>query len=168
MAREIYKGRQFTVYFLTPEDLEEWSEEAQANGASLNKYILEMAQRGREDRREHSTILTEELGKLKVENNRLQDENKLLSMLREKYENELFKLRHSVFLLDDFQGKRSFAKELQGILKQGGHWTGHELLEALKIDPRDSEAVRIAHSQLKLLQDYGIVREEAKGWCWIS
>jgi len=168
MVRPDLADRTHSIYFRSPEEKIEWEKLALKSNVSLSKYILEMARRGQEDRLEISKNLAEELGKLRDENNRLRDENKLLLMLREKNETELFKLKNSLFLPENFQGERTFAPELRDILKQGGYWTGHELLKALKIDPKDSEAVQIVQRQLRLLQDYKIVLEEARGWRWIA
>jgi hypothetical protein len=168
MVRPELTERTHSVYFQSPEEKLEWENFAKESKVSLSKYILEMARRGKEDRQESSRNYAEELRKLRDENNRLRDDYKLLSMLRERNETELFKLKHSLFLPDNFQGERSFAPELRDILRQGGFWTGHELLKSLKIDPKDSEAVQIVHRQLKLLQDYKVVREEERGWRWIA
>ncbi len=168
MVRPDLADRTHSIYFQSPKEKIEWENLARTSKVSLSKYILEMARRGQEDRQELVGNLAEELRKLRDENNRLRDENKLLSMLREKNETELFKLKHSLFLQDNFQGERSFALELRDVLKRGGYWTGYELLKALKIDPKDSAAVQIVHRQLKLLQDYEVIREEARGWTWIA
>lgn len=53
------------------------------------------------------------------------------------------------------------------ILRQGGHWTQRQLLEALGVDPTDYEAMQIVRKQLDVLVDAEFIAETAKGWRWI-
>jgi hypothetical protein len=44
----------------------------------------------------------------------------------------------------------------------------YRLLEALGIDPRESELVKAVSKQLEELEGYGMIKAEAKGWRWIG
>ncbi|MCJ7445997.1 MAG: hypothetical protein MUO26_16005 [Methanotrichaceae archaeon] len=47
MARSDFRGRVLSVYFDSPAMLQAWADEAHKNGLNLSRYIIEMAERGR-------------------------------------------------------------------------------------------------------------------------
>jgi hypothetical protein len=167
MPRPSHYNRQFLIYLPTEKDLENWRELAKAAGISLNKYIFEMVERGRQEAQPR-TDLVEEISGLREENQRQREEIKLKSLVLEKYETELFKLKHESFLQPEFQGKQQFSEALVILLKKGRTHSGRDILKALNIDPKDSEAVRIVHRQLQVLQDFKLIEEAVNGWRWIE
>ncbi len=52
------------------------------------------------------------------------------------------------------------------ILKDRGHMDSYGILEALGIDPRESDLVKAVSRQLEELEDYGMVKPEGRGWRW--
>ena len=167
MPRPSHYKRQFLIYLPTEKDLENWKGLAKAAGISLNKYIFEMVERGRQEAQPR-TDLIKEISELREENQKQGEELKLKSLVLEKYETELFKFRHESFLQPEFQGTQQFNEALVNLLKKGRTYSGHEILRALNIDPKDSEAVSIVHRQLQILQDFKLVVEGTTGWRWIE
>jgi hypothetical protein len=167
MPRPSHYNRQFLIYLPTEKDLGTWKELAKAAGISLNKYIFEMVERGGQEAQPR-TDLIKEISDLREENQKQMEELKLKSLVLEKYETELFKLRNESFLHPEFQGMQQFSEDLVNLLKKGRTFSGHEILRSLNIDPKDSEAVRIVHRQLLVLQDFRLIEEGAGGWRWIE
>ena len=65
------------------------------------------------------TDLIKEISDLREENQTQKEEIKLKSLVREKYETELFKFRHESFLQPEFQGTQQFSEALVNLLKKG-------------------------------------------------
>ena len=167
MPRPSHYNRQFLIYLLTEKDLDNWKELAKAAGISLNKYIFEMVERGRQEAQPR-TDLIKEISDLREENQKQREEIKLKSLVLEKYETELFKFRHESFLQPEFQGTQQFSEALVNLLKKGRAYSGQDILKSLNVDPKDSEAVRIVHRQLQILQDFKLIEEGVTGWRWIK
>lgn len=167
MPRPEHFNRQFLIYLPSENDLKNWREQAKAVGVSLNKYIFEMVEKGRQEAIPRSDLVKEISG-LREENQKQREELKLKSLVLEKYETELFKFKHESFLEPGYQGTQHYSEELVRLLKKGRTYSGQEILKSLNIDPKDSEAVRIVHRQLKLLQDFKLIEEGVSGWRWIE
>lgn len=167
MPRPEHFNRQFLIYLPSENDLKIWKEQAKAAGVSLNKYIFEMVEKGREEAIPRSDLV-KEISDLREENQKQREELKLKSLVLEKYETELFKFKHESFLETGYQGTQHYSEELVCLLKKGRTYSGQEILKSLNIDPKDSEAVRIVHRQLKLLQDFKLIEEGVSGWRWIE
>ena len=163
-----YKNRNCVLYFPSEQDLKRWQGLSNKAGIPLSRWIYETVELHLETEGTQPTgELANEISQLREKNNRLLEELKLKSLMLEKYETELFKLRHEAFNELEYQGGRSYSKDLISVLKQGGVWSGTEILRSLQIDPCNSDAANIVSRQLQNLQDYGLVREEMRGWCWI-
>ena len=167
MPRPSHYNRQFLIYLPTEKDLDNWKELAKAARISLNKYIFEMVERGRQEAQPR-TDLIKEISDLREENQKQREEIKLKSLVLEKYETELFKFRHESFLQPEFQGTQQFSEALVNLLKKGRAYSGQDILKSLNVDPKDSEAVRIVHRQLQILQDFKLIEEGVTGWRWIK
>jgi hypothetical protein len=84
-----------------------------------------------------------------------------------KYETDLYKLRYEAFAeLEEFDGARRHDEELIAILKRGKTIDGYEILKELKIDPKDSDAVKLVSNQLENLRRFGLAKETGNGWRW--
>lgn len=90
------------------------------------------------------------------------------SVLLERYETELYKLRHSGFAEVNHPGHRAHNPALLDLLKEGRALEGHAILKALGIDPKDAEAVKMIRNELEDLRGYGLVEETVNGWRWIK
>jgi predicted CopG family antitoxin len=159
---------QFLIYPPSKQKLEEWRGDSRKFGTSLNNYIIEMIERGRRsDEGESRAQISRELSDLKEENRKLREEVKLKSLLLERQETELYKLRFQPFGNMEQTGARAMDAELVKLLKKGRKLTGHEILDELNVDPRDSEAVKLVKNQLEALQRYGLTKETQRGWQWL-
>ena len=167
MPRPSHYNRQFLIYLPTEKDLDNWKELAKAARISLNKYIFEMVERGRQEAQPR-TDLIKEISDLREENQKQREEIKLKSLVLEKYETELFKFRHESFLQPEFQGTQQFSEDLVNLLRKGRACSGPDILKSLKIDPKDSEAVNIVYKQLQVLQDFKLIEEGVNGWRWVE
>ena len=111
---------QFLIYPPSREKLEEWRGESKSFGTSLNNYIIEMIERGRRsDEGASRAEISKELSDLKGENRKLREELKLKSLLLERQETELYKLRFQSFGTSEETGTRAMDVELVKLLKRG-------------------------------------------------
>ena len=63
-------------------------------------------------------------------------------------------------------GTRKFDKELIDLLKQGGSYSGDEILTRLSINSSDTDLVKAVNKQLEVLESYGLVEYVGRGWKW--
>lgn len=169
MVATEFKNRHCDVYLPSEKDLQRWEELAKKAGISLSKFIYETVELHMDiEQSRPRSEMAKELSQLREEIRKLREELKLKSLVLEKYETELFKLRHKNFIQPDFLGKRQYSEELVELLKRGGTWNGQDILVALNIDPKNSDIIRIVSKQLAALQDFGLIKEESLGWKWIA
>jgi hypothetical protein len=90
------------------------------------------------------------------------------TIILQKYESELYKLRHDAFSDQDPQGQREYDEKLVVALRRGRTMGEREIYSELGIDPRDSEAVKLVSNQLKGLMRYGLIEETSRGWRWVK
>lgn len=85
-----------------------------------------------------------------------------------KYETELYNIRHWRFQsYPTAAGNGRWDRELVRILRTGRTWRDQALLDAMGIDPKNSEAMSILSHQLQALQDMGLIVEDPAGWRWL-
>ncbi len=170
MPREEFAGRFTTVYFDTVEEKQYWETVAGEYGISLSKLVfegLELLRKRKEtsprpDLLRENEVLKEELAKVRRE-------LVLQAGLIEKYESELYKVRHARFQLVDpvEEESRRFDLDLIALLKSSRKTLDSgAILAILKVDPRDLEATRLVRNQLDALQRHGLVAENSHGWRW--
>lgn len=134
----------------------------------LSKFIIEIVERTLAENEEFRPRreMTKELESVKNENKKLREDLRQKDIVIERYESELKRYRSEIFLSPSFEGVRRYSKELVEILKAGNHIDSYRLLEALNIDPRESELVQAVSHQLEELEEYGMVKPEGRGWRW--
>jgi hypothetical protein len=160
---------QFLIYPPSKELIEEWRAASKKNGTSLNNYIIEMVEKSRRsDNTNQRPELSKELSDLKEENAKLRNELRIKELILQKYESELYKLRHEAFSDQDHQGQREYDEKLVVALRRGRIMGEREIYSELGIDPRDVEAVKLVSNQLKGLMRYGLIEETSRGWRWIK
>jgi septal ring factor EnvC (AmiA/AmiB activator) len=160
---------QFLIYPPSKELIEEWRAASRKNGTSLNNYIIEMVEKSRRsDNSNQRPELSRELSDLKEENAKLRNELRIKELILQKYESELYKLRHEAFSDQDQQGQREYDEKLVVALRRGRVMGEREIYSELGIDPRDVEAVKLVSNQLKGLRRYGLIEETSRGWRWIK
>jgi hypothetical protein len=132
-------------------------------------YIIEMVEKSRHlDNSNQRPDLSKELSDLKEENAKLRNEMRIKELILQKYESELYKLRHEAFSDQDPQGQRKYDEKLVVIFRRGRTISESEIYSELGIDPHDSEAVKLVSNQLKGLIRYGLIEETSSGWRWIK
>jgi septal ring factor EnvC (AmiA/AmiB activator) len=160
---------QFLIYPPSKDLIEEWRMASRKNGTSLNNYIIEMVEKSRRsDNTNQRPELSKELSDLKEENAKLRNELRIKELILQKYESELYKLRHEAFSDQDQQGQREYDEKLVVALRRGRIMGEREIYSELGIDPRDVEAVKLVSNQLKGLMRYGLIEETSRGWRWIT
>ena len=105
---------------------------------------------------------------LKAENKTLRDDLRQKEIVLERYEDQLKRYRAQPFQEEDYKGMRRYSSELVEILKKRGSVDSYRLLEALGIDPRESELVKAVSKQLEELEGYKLVKTDGRSWRWIG
>lgn len=105
---------------------------------------------------------------LKAENKALRDDIRQKSIVIERYEGELKKHRAQSFTNEDYAGVRRYSKEIVDLLKSRGQADSYKILEALGIDPRESELVKAVSKQLEELEGFGFIKSDGRSWKWIA
>jgi hypothetical protein len=162
-----YKGR--CIQLVTPslDQAKRYEKLAEKAGTPLSKYLLSIIEEALADRSEspHAKI-SESMRAIAEENRKLKEDNRILSLLVEKYEKESKQREQAAFLDDGFQGERQISFEIAAVLRRGATHD-YQLLEALGIGPEDKELIRAVHKQLEVLELHGLITKEKGGWKWI-
>lgn len=166
MVRPDLRQRVCTLYFATDEELIWWKAAASENNASLCRYIIEMARRGREGEAARPLDQTREIEKMREELARLRTSEGELRKLYEAAEGELFRLRHSSYAASP-NGLQEPSERLVDALQAAARpMSNQELLRSLNVDVRDIEAMKLLLGQLQALRDIGLLEETPMGWKW--
>ena len=161
------KSRYVYLYLPSKADKDRWEKLAAQAQTPLSKFIIEivestLAEEEFRPRRE----LTRELDEMRKEIKALRDDVRQKSIVIERYESELKRLRSEFFVDISFEGSRKYSKELIEILKNKGSIDSSKLLEYLDIDPMDSDLVKAVSNQLEAFESYGLIETTPKGWRW--
>lgn len=172
MARPGLKNRQYTIYARDDADIPRWRELCRP--LTLNRWILEMIERGIEDRSKIRTTDTEELNSLRKKNLELKQESEILKMkLQEKEEIE--KLQATTR-----EENKSLRKDIVDILKSSGtldsvQITEHILSKLREKNPNVRHPLKLKAIHLRSvkrildeLEDTGLIELTPKGWKWIK
>jgi hypothetical protein len=164
------KSRYVYVYLPSADDKKRWDDLASEAGVPLSKFVIEIVENAlaEESDIKPRSELVKQLGSLRDEIRKLQEELKLKTIVLDKYENELKRYRSAAFLEDDFEGARKYSKELIKILKRGDLVDNYRLLEELGIDPRDANLVKAVSTELESLEAYGLITSSPRGWRWVG
>jgi hypothetical protein len=172
VVRPEYKYRYIINYFSSVEERQFWVNYAKERDIPLNKLMLQALAllKNRESEALKPTISTKEIIAIKEENRLLQKDLKQKTELLNRYEAELYKIRHAGFseVQPSGQGSRQYDMALIALLKRSKSLDGPAILSSLGIDPSDVEAHRLVWNQLESLQGYGLVEETKLGWRWIK
>jgi len=165
------KKRSIYVYLPSLEMVDEWKQKAEKTGTSISKFVIERVEDSiRREEGEEGYIsrleLIEKLGKQEDELKKLREDNRLLRKLVDNLDKELKRYRAQPFLEEEYQGIRSFDKELIQLLKKGEQLGDEEILAQLNIEPSDVEMVKAVSNQLNALESYGLLEFKGRGWKW--
>jgi len=140
---------------------------AEKAGVTLSKYLIGVIDEALVERSESPrTRISESMLALKEENHKLKEENRIMGLLVEKYENETRHREQATFLDEGFQGERQISSEIVAVLRRGATHD-YQLLEALGIGVQDTDNIRAVHKQLEVLELHGMITKDRKGWKWI-
>jgi hypothetical protein len=165
------KKRAIYVYLPTQKMAQDWKNKADKSGNSISKFVIdrvedslrkEAGEQGYHNRLE----LIKKLGKAEEELNQLRKDNRLIKKLVDNLDNELKGHRAKPFLEEDFRGVRRFDKELIELFKEGGSFSGEEILSHLGIKSSNIDLVKAVNKQLSVLESYGLVEYVGRGWKW--
>ena len=164
------KSRYVYLYLPSAEEKARWYDLAKKAKAPLSKFVIEIVENALADDAEFKPRgeLTKEISALRKEAKELRDELKLKNVVLDKYETELKRYRSAAFLDESFEGTRAHNKELIELLRRGGTIDSYKILEALGIDPKDSELVKAISHQLEDMEAYGMIASTSKGWKWLG
>ena len=162
------KSRYVYLYLPSSEDKKRWENLAIEAGVPLTKFVIEIVENALLEESEFKprAEMVKELGSLRDEVRKLQDELRLKNIVIDKYESELKRYRSATFLEGGFEGSREYNHELVELLKRKGVVDSYRILEELGIDPREADLVKAISSQLDNLEAYGLVESTPRGWRW--
>lgn len=170
MVKPELAERYCNIYFPSKEYKRRWEKVAEEKGVPLSRFVYETVEASlSEETVTPRYEMVKELEQLREENRKPREELKLKTLVLEKYETDLFKLRNEAFSKSvEFEGVRRYSGQLVEILKLGRILNGHGILKELSIDPGDSESVKPVSNQLENLQGFGLVKETSNGWKWVG
>jgi hypothetical protein len=162
------KSRYVYLYLPSADDKKRWEKLAIEAGVPLTKFVIEIVENALLEESEFKprAEMVKELGSLRDEVRKLQDELRLKNIVIDKYESELKRYRSATFLEGGFEGAREYNHELVELLKRKGVADSYKILEELGIDPREADLVKAVSSQLDNLEAYGLVESTPRGWRW--
>ncbi len=172
MERTIY------VYLPDVKKKEQWQKLAKNRGLSVSKWVINCIDElllERDNKTRSREEVEKELFTLREEIKSLREKINQLSILKDRYEEELRRYRNKDFLDTDFEDKRKFNKDLVDLLRRS---KGHdnipkpvpdtEIFSLLGLDFNDIESIKAISKQLEILESYGIIKSTPKGWRWID
>ena len=164
------KARDVDVYLPSEEAKREWEDEAKSLGLPLSKFVFEAVEAYRASKKEPPrSEMVRELAQAKEEAQKLRNDLKMKTLLLEKLQAEVYKVRYEDFKnVEIEEGTRRHDQELIKILRRGKPLEGYAILSELGIDPRETESVKLVNNQLESLQRFGLVQETAQGWRWVK
>jgi hypothetical protein len=164
------KSRYVWLYLPSKADKDRWQALADAAQIPLSKFCISIIEEWLAEEVEFKPRreITREMEELKAENRTLRDDLRQKAVVLERYEGELKKYRSQTFLGENFAGIRRYSEEIVSLLKSRGQVDSYKLLEALCIDPRESELVRAVSKQLEELEEYKLVESDGRSWRWIG
>jgi len=164
------RSRYVWLYLPSKNEKERWKELAKNAKSNLSEFCISIIEErlAEEDGGQPRRKLLKDMEILKTENKTLRDDLRQKEIVLERYEAELRRYRAEPFLHEDYKGMRPYSEELVRILKTRGSVDSYRLLEALGIDPRESDLVKAVSKQLEELEAYKLIKADGKGWKWIT
>jgi hypothetical protein len=164
------KSRYVWLYLPSKADKDRWQALADAAKIPLSRFCISIIEEwlAEEEEFKPRREIAREIEELKVENKTLRDDIRQKTVVIARYEAELKKYRSQTFLGEDFAGIRRYSEEIVALLKSRGQVDSYKLLDALGIDPRDSELVKAISKQLEELEGYKLVEHDGKSWRWVD
>ena len=165
------KKRAIYVYLPSQKMVEDWKNQATKAKTSISKFVIDRVEdsiqkeKGENNYNNRLEII-KKLSNAEEELKKLKKENRRLNSLVDNLEIELKRHRAEPFLEKDFKGTRRFDKELISFLKNGGSFSGDEILDHLNINSNNTDLIKAVNNQLSILETYGLVEYVGRGWKW--
>lgn len=163
--------RKVCIYLPSMKHKKRWEELADKQDVSVSKFVIEHVENSlnQEDPGYKSrAAMQKEINDLKRENNELRKDDKMKRIVIDKLEDELRRYRSLPFLEKPTPKVRRYDRDLIDLLKRVNVVTYDQILEHLKIDPKDSDVMKAIRIQLEALEEYGIIQKTPKGWRWVG
>ncbi len=165
------KERSIYVYLPSVDIAKRWKKLAEKSGRTISKFVAEHVENSLAQEEESSEYKSraELLNQQKEKDGeiaRLRKESRLMKQLAERLDNELRRYRIQPFAEEDFQGIRTYDRELVELLKRERNVDSDDLLRRLGIDPKEKDMVKAVDRQLASLESYGLVQATPRGWRW--
>jgi len=169
---ETIDKRTINVYLPTIPMKTEWMERAEKMGVSVSKFVIEHVENAIREEQEtgypERRKLIERVKDLELENSKLREENRLFRILSERLDKDLRRYRAEPFMDDRYEGRRKYDTQLVELLKSKKLVKTDEILEALKVSPRDTEIVKSITKQLETLEGYKLIKYKINAWEWVG
>jgi hypothetical protein len=158
------------LYLPSKADKERWQALADQSKTRLSPFCISIIEErlAEEEEFRPRCELAKENEVLKAEIKALRDDLRQKAIVIERYEADLKKYRAQSFLTEDYRGVRPYSKEIVDLLKSRGQVDSYKILEALGIDPRESELVKAVSNQLEELEGFGFIKADGRGWQWVA
>ena len=152
------KKRAIYVYLPSQKMADVWKNKAEKADTSISKFVTDRVEDSiRRDEGEEGHLnrleLIKKLSNAEEELKQLRKDNRLLKKLVENLDNEAKRIRAEPFLDDSFRGVRKYNQEIIDMLKQGGSYSGDEILAQLDINHSDTNLVKAVNKQLEALEN---------------
>jgi hypothetical protein len=165
MPNPNYEGKAFTVYIRDPNELEALGERAKKANMNKSAYILECVRRVHEF----------ELDRLETDSDMLMDSleryGKQIEKANEILTNKEEQLKRCTDQLAEISAERErvlmTCRDLIRLFRGGGYYSAQKVVEALGVDIKNPEAMRVVRQALFDLRDMGLVDENTRGWHWV-
>jgi predicted nucleic acid-binding protein len=158
-------SRLIRIYAPSSEYKDRYLKLAKEKRVTLSRFLISAIESALDD--EKSTV-GKHPGEIAEELSELREELERTRLLLNRYEKELHKLRDLEWTKDDLQGLLTHDQRLIDALKNKGPIHDSQLLEALGIDMRDIDQVKIISRQLGDLEGFGLIAKGSRGWKWLG
>jgi len=147
-----------------------WKNAAEKAGVSLSKFVIEHIENEiRESEDFMSRVeLVRRVEDLEEENKSLRKDKTRLEIVVDKLQEDLQTYRLGPFLSSDFEGVREFEQGLVEVFKQKRFIRQDDLWRVLGVNPRQTNVIKAISQQLRVLEQYGIIKKTQEGWRWIK
>ena len=165
------KERAVYVYLPSIETARRWKELSEKAGTSISKFVIEHVENSlgqEEDDYEPRIRLVKKINDLEEEVTELRKEKKILNIVVERLETELKHYRTKPFLENNFEGTRTYEKDLIELFRRQKKVMSDEIATKLGIDSRDIQLVKAINKQIESLESYGLVKPVPGGWKWMK
>ncbi len=91
-----------------------------------------------------------------------------MEIVVDKLQEDLQTCRLGTFLSSDFEGVREFEQGLVEAFKQRRFIRQDDLWRVLDVNPRQTNVIKAISQQVRVLEQYRIIKNTQEGWRWIK